>query len=170
MIKTLLLNSNHAVISFISYKKAMKLLMKGKVDIVSEWEDFICWASGKLKHPAILRLKYYINRKYSRFPFSRKAVFKRDKNECQYCGKFLKPGQPTLDHILPKSLGGTSTFMNCITACYACNNKKGNKTPDAANMKLISNPTIPIGYIHHITENDMWHNDWTQYFASDMKI
>jgi len=169
--KILLLNSTYEVLSFISERKALKLFFKGKVDVLSTWPDVeIYYGSGHIQFPATLRLKYYVKKNYAQLAFSRKAVFKRDRFSCQYCGKFLKSGQVTVDHVIPKSMGGASSFNNCVTSCYACNNRKGSRTPEQANMILRIRPAAPAGYLHYISESDSWHNDWNVFFGGHEKV
>lgn len=168
--KVLLLNSTYEILAFVSDRKALKLLVKGKVDIISNWPDEkLYYGSGYMYFPATLKLKYFVKKNYAKLIFSRKSVFKRDKFTCQYCGEVLKSGQVTVDHIIPKSIGGLSSFTNCTTSCYKCNNKKGSRTPEQANMTLMSKPDTPAGYIHHVSDNDHWHDDWDNFFGLDKK-
>lgn len=162
MPKSLLLNGNYDVLSFISEKKALKLFYKQKVDIVSEWpNEYITFISGHImKVPAILRLKYFVHKKFSNLPFSRRAVFKRDKYTCAYCQQYLKSDAATIDHIIPRVMGGTSSFTNCVAACFRCNTKKGARTPEQANMFPINKPIAPNGYVFFLSDNDKWHEDW----------
>jgi|ERR1700722_7088503 len=171
MKKVLLLNNTYEVLSFISERKAIKLVCKDKVDIVATWPDVQIRFGGKtVNFPSILRLRYYVRKKYSQLSFSRKAVFKRDRFTCQYCSKLLKSGQVTVDHVIPKSIGGQSSFTNCVTACYSCNNRKGSRTPEGASMELINKPVAPAGYMHYISENDHWHADWDKFFGGERKF
>jgi 5-methylcytosine-specific restriction endonuclease McrA len=78
---------------------------------------------------------------YKRIDLSRKNILKRDNHRCQYCGK--KTLDITIDHIMPKSRGGIDTWDNLVAACVRCNNRKGNRTPDEAGMKLLSKPRRP---------------------------
>lgn len=165
--KILLLNSNFEVLSFVCERKALKLFVKGKVDVLSTWPDIeIHYGSGHMSFPATLKLKYYVKKAYTQLAFSRKAVFKRDRFTCQYCGKLLKSGQMTVDHIIPKSLGGASSFNNCVASCYPCNSKKGSKTLDQVEMKLLIKPVVPSGYMHYISESDSWHDYWNIFFGA----
>lgn len=165
--KVLLLNNNWQVIAFISDRKAIKLFFKGKVDVISTWPNIhIHYGSGRIDFPATLKLKYYIKKNYSQLVFSRKAVFKRDNFSCQYCSKQLKSGQATVDHIIPRSAGGLSSFNNCVTACYNCNNKKGGRTPEQAHMTLLNKPSVPSGYLYYITEQDNWHESWNIFIGN----
>lgn len=169
--KVLLLNSTYEVLSFISERKAIKLLFKNKVDIISTYPDVkFRFYNDELEFPATLKLKYHIKRRFSNLAFSRKSVFKRDNLTCQYCQKKLRPGQATIDHIIPKCRGGISSFTNCITACYICNNRKGNKTLEQANMLILNKPTVPSGYLYYYSEQECWHDDWTMFFGEDRKL
>lgn len=167
--KTLLLNSTYEVLSFISAKKAFKLLCKNKTEVISNWDDVISWGSGKIKHPSILKLKYHVKRNYCMSNFSRKSVVKRDKSTCQYCNKKLTAAQTTIDHVIPKAHGGVTSFNNCVVSCIACNSRKADKTPEQANMLLLSKPTHPTFLISHdITDpQEYWHEDWTSFLSNN---
>jgi 5-methylcytosine-specific restriction endonuclease McrA len=88
--------------------------------------------------------------RYDRLPtrtvhFSRRNLYKRDGMTCQYCG--CKPGSEelTVDHVIPRSQGGGTTWDNCVLACVECNRKKANRTPEQARMKLAKKPKKPNG-------------------------
>lgn len=165
--KVLLLNGNYDVLDFLNERKAIKLLFKDKVEILSEWPNVIIFfSSGSINFPAILKLKYIVKRRFRPLIFSRNMVFKRDKYCCQYCGKYLTGNQATMDHIVPKSKGGTSSFANCITACYHCNNKKGNRTLEEAQMKPLSIPTIPVMHLCYLSNDDKWHQEWNSFIRA----
>lgn len=72
--------------------------------------------------------------------FSKRAILRRDRYACQYCGS---PYELTIDHVIPRSLGGGNGWTNCVTACYPCNHSKGDRTPEQAGMKLLSKPSRP---------------------------
>lgn len=74
---------------------------------------------------------------------SRRNIFERDGNHCQYCGKRNDQRDMTIDHVLPRSRGGNSTWENMVLACFNCNSRKGNKLPHEANMKLLTKPVKP---------------------------
>jgi 5-methylcytosine-specific restriction endonuclease McrA len=75
--------------------------------------------------------------------FSRRNVFKRDHNTCQYCG--VQPGSEelTIDHVVPRAQGGVSSWTNCVLACMACNKHKADRTPEQAKMRLRKPPVRP---------------------------
>jgi uncharacterized protein with PIN domain len=163
--KTLLLSASYEVLSFISERKVFKLICKDKVDVLSTWEDYIYWGSGKMQMPATLRLRKNINKYFYHNNFSRKVLVRRDKSRCQYCGTKLSAAQITIDHVIPKSQGGKTSFVNCVTSCQPCNWKKANRTPEQANMPILNVPLHPtfIGPSHESNECDSWHEDWDQY-------
>jgi hypothetical protein len=165
--KTLLLNYTDEIIAFIKEKKALRLVYKGKADVISVWDNIKFFVSSGVMHlPAVIKLKYYVYRKFSKkIVFSRLNVLKRDKYNCQYCGKALKSTQATIDHVLPKALGGQSTFENCVVACKKCNSKKSNKTLEESGMKLIKQPFIPNEHMHYMSVEDGWHETWSKYIT-----
>lgn len=171
MKKTLLLNANYEVNSFISEKRAFKLLYKEKVEIISSWNENISWISGKIQYPAILRLKNLFKRNFYNYNFSRNVLIKRDHSSCQYCLKKLSNSQITMDHVIPKVQGGGTSFNNCVVSCHFCNNRKGPRTPEQAGMKLLRKPTHPSFALHfsqhHITlPEETWHPDWDQFLKN----
>lgn len=91
--------------------------------------------------PSVIKLCEYRRIPYREVELSKKHIFLRDNNQCQYCG--TTKGLLTLDHIVPKSRGGESSWENLTTACFECNNKKGNRTPSEANMTLLTKPHKP---------------------------
>jgi uncharacterized protein with PIN domain len=163
--KILLLNASFEVLSFITDRKALKLVAKDKVEVISVWEEYIYFANGKWQLPAILRLKNHVRRNYFHSNFSRKALVKRDKNTCQYCNKGLSASQITIDHVLPRSQGGITSFVNCVVCCYDCNNKKADRTPEQANMPLARKPMPPsfTSMYHNIDVHEFWHDDWDDF-------
>lgn len=163
--KTLLLNSNYEVLSFINERRAFRLLCKDKVEVLGFWDEEVNWYDNKIYHPAVLRLKDQAKRFYYKRPtFSRHAIIKRDESCCLYCGIKLTAGQITIDHVLPKSMGGKTVFLNCVVSCLPCNNKKANRTPEQAGMILIKTPSYPTFSAQSvIAPNDCWHDDWNYF-------
>lgn len=160
MTRTLLLNNNFQIIAFITERKAIKLLLKEKVEVLSTWKGRkIYSANGYIEYPATLKMKYHITLNPTKLSFSRKLVLRRDNYTCSYCLAKNKTGSLTIDHIIPKSLGGENSFTNCVAACAACNRKKGNRTPEQAGMTLKIVPVIPSQYLCYFPEVD-WHDDW----------
>ncbi len=92
---------------------------------------------------SIIALKSKFKYKGRTPPFCNRNLFRRDLHTCAYCGKSSGDHELTKDHIKPQSRGGPTTWMNCVTACKKCNNKKDNRTPEEANMELIYVPYVP---------------------------
>lgn len=163
--KILLLDASYQVQQFIDIRKALKHIIKDKVEVISTWDDDILYGSGKMKYPATLRLKNTVKRNYFNSNFSRKAVVKRDRSSCQYCGKVLSAANITMDHVLPRAQGGGTSFLNCVVSCQPCNNKKGHQTPEQAGMPLLKKPQHPaftsLRYVVDSTE--FWHKDWDDF-------
>ena len=94
--------------------------------------------------------------------FSRKSVFLRDNNTCQYCGKQLLYNKLNIDHVLPRSQGGKSTWKNVVVSCIPCNSVKGDRTPIQAGMILIKNPVRPQ-YVQNKTRGEEIPKSWEQF-------
>ena len=127
----LLLNSDASPVSMlplsaISWQDAIKYIVLDKVSVLEWHEDWIVRsANWSTPVPAIIMLKEYYKKKgYVRF--SKYNVFLRDEFRCQYCGDHVEKRAATLDHVLPVSHGGRTTWENCTTACAKCNSSKGN--------------------------------------------
>lgn len=165
--KVLLLNHEYMPISFITERRAIKLLYNGKVEPIAFYEEEdIPNINGHKQLPAILRLGYPIHRNFYSSAYNRHAVFKRDQYCCQYCDRVLSHNQATIDHIIPKFLGGETTFTNCVVACKRCNTRKGNMTLSQAGMELLREPTIPhynSGIDFYQPKREEWHMDWNHY-------
>lgn len=111
-------------------------------------EDVLRSPKLTLKVPEVIGLTRY-NKSYSRCAkFSRRALFDRDNWTCMYCSKNypdnLDSDELSIEHILPRSMGGKSTWENCVVACTNCNRKKADRTPEQAGMKLLTIPKKPI--------------------------
>ncbi len=150
--------------AFINENKGLKLYFNDKVEIISTWDEKIHWASGSMKIPAIIRLKYYVKYVQRRSPFSRLAIFRRDRYCCQYCGVVLGEELLTVDHVLPKSRGGLKSWTNMVTSCKSCNTFKNNRTPEEAGIKLIQIPFMPeMKLKHSLPVIGEIHPDWHLY-------
>ena len=138
------LNATYEPMSIISWQDAVSLWFKDRVEIVEEYEDFdITSVSFTMKCPAVIRLVNYVRGDVRKSKYSRFSVFCRDNFTCQYCGD--QPGalKLNLDHVLPSSRGGKTSWENIVTSCIPCNAKKDDKTPKEAGMKLKRQPYKP---------------------------
>ncbi len=141
----LVLNQNYEPISVCDVKRAVVLTYLGKAEIIEKDSSSVRSISLSIPLPLVVRILVYISVPGKRIILSRKNIIKRDRNKCQYCG--VKDTAMTVDHIIPKNMGGEDTWENLICACVNCNNKKGNRTLEQANFILLNKPKKP----NHIT-------------------
>lgn len=136
-----LYNMSYQKIVDIDWKRAVVLLLNGKVSPCTEDEFLdISTSSGVFKLPLHIVLKKYVHIPYREVSTSRKNIFKRDDYTCQYCEIKLDSETATVDHVLPRCRGGKHEWQNVVTCCLKCNRKKGDKTPNEANMPLRKTP------------------------------
>jgi hypothetical protein len=161
MNNVLVLNSDYSPLNVTSLRKGFILVNKGKAEIIQKGEEDIVTTIGNFVRPVIIRLLNYIKFRPSQLKVSRKRIFKRDKYTCQYCGN---KKNLTLDHVMPRSRGGKNSWTNMVTCCSRCNSKKGNKTPEEANMRLITKPYEP--YVFSSVLFDDVENIWEDFKVS----
>lgn len=165
----LVLNRFYMAIRVVNVRRAVTLLYRGCAEVITieegsyanyefeAWcevsqifalekqpdEDYLIAPSFEIQVPRIVRLT-----RYDKFPrasvrFNRKNVFARDDHRCQYCGQSGPASQLSLDHVVPRSHGGKTTWENIVCSCLKCNSKKGGRTPSQASMRLLSQPAKP---------------------------
>jgi 5-methylcytosine-specific restriction endonuclease McrA len=167
MHRALLIDRNYMALSIIPWKKAVRLLVKGKAEPIETGNSTsVMTGSGAFSIPSIIRLVVTIPWKAhkSRMKFSRKNVMIRDNYLCQYCGIKLGKQGGTIDHVIPRARGGQTTYSNCVASCKSCNNKKADKTLEQVGFKLREKPKRP-GFItlykHYLKEYSP--EEWTDY-------
>lgn len=144
------MNQNYEPISICNVRKAIILLFLGKAELIETKDGRIIRSQNyRMPFPSIIRLGVYVRIVHKRVILSRKNIMRRDGYKCQYCG--ASGGNLTIDHVIPKSQGGEDTWENLVTACVSCNNKKNDRRPEEANMKLLKQPRKPnhITFIKH---------------------
>ncbi len=166
----LVLNKNYVIINVVKAWRALSLLKRGRAEVVyvedgyyksyslDSWfaiselriaegirddESIITGTEQKIVVPRIIRTIVYDKIPIRGVVLTRRNIYLRDCNFCQYCGKHFAPSELNLEHVLPKSRGGTTTWTNVVCSCIKCNSKKGDKTPAEAGMKLIRKPFMP---------------------------
>ncbi|MFA3781888.1 HNH endonuclease [Melioribacteraceae bacterium 4301-Me] len=117
-------------------------MVLGKAELVAN-NDHKKVRSVKVSYPwpSVIRLNEYVRLPFQKIILTRRNILKRDGHRCAYCGRGDLP--LTIDHIIPKSKGGDESWENLVAACIVCNNKKGDRTPEEANMKLLIKPYTP---------------------------
>ena len=121
----------------------MIMLSLEKVEVIEEYDDEVRTVSLSIKRPSVVRLVKYVRSNERKLKFCRRNIYLRDKHVCQYCGKKFKPAKLTYDHVVPKALGGKTSWDNVVTACNDCNQKKGDRIPRQAGMSLMKKPRKP---------------------------
>ncbi|MGL4554885.1 MAG: HNH endonuclease [Gemmataceae bacterium] len=166
----LVLNKLFMAIHIISVRRAFCLLAKDLAEVVSleegqfttydfptwrevsefrsknfrqEDDDWVRTISTEIQVPRVIRLTGYDRLPKQTVKFNRRNIFARDNNQCQYCGKKFPTSELSLDHVVPRSQNGASTWENIVCACVNCNVRKGGRTPVEASMRLIRKPEKP---------------------------
>lgn len=140
---TLLLDLGYRPVKVIPWQRALCMHFVGKVEVLCAHEWNVHSVKLSYPAPAVVRL---LRRQVTRplhVRFSRENVYLRDGHKCQYCGIRCGPRELTLDHVVPRSRGGKTTWKNVVTACVACNRKKGRDSPEQAGMRLRCVPAKP---------------------------
>ncbi len=166
--KVLLLNQNYEPLTVCSARRAVVLLFQGKAEMLAPADGLrIHTVSTSYSLPSVVRLWKYRKVPFKRIMLTRKNIMMRDNNRCQYCG--TTKGPMSVDHIIPKTMGGKDTWHNLVCACSRCNNKKGNRTPEQAGMKLLRKPTRP-SYITFIQRHYGIADQWRPYLFLDPSL
>ena len=143
----LVLNADYRPLSYYplslwTWQDAIKAAWLDRVDIVAEYDEVVRSPSTAIRIPSVVVLKDYV-KPQKRVAFTRFNLFLRDEFRCQYCGA---KGDLTFDHVVPRRLGGKTTWENITTACAPCNMKKGGRTPRQAQMTLHRDPIRPTSW------------------------
>jgi 5-methylcytosine-specific restriction endonuclease McrA len=141
--RTLLLTAWYFPVRVLRWEDAVKMIYENTVDVVAEYDEDLRSPSVTWKMPAVVRLRRNVGDRKRAVKFSRMNVYQRDHFTCQYCAKKFRWGELTYDHLVPRSRGGRTNFLNIVTACKPCNAQKGNLTCDEAGMFPITEPAQP---------------------------
>jgi 5-methylcytosine-specific restriction endonuclease McrA len=174
----LILNADYRPLSYFplslwSWQDAIKAIFRGTVTVVSEYERFVRSPAHEIKLPSVLALKEYIAPQ--QYPaFTRFNVFLRDEFLCQYCGVPHKTNDLTFDHLIPRALGGRTSWDNIVAACRSCNTTKGHKLPKECGMYPRVNPKQPT--IYELQERgrkfppNFLHESWGDFLYWDAEL
>lgn len=159
--RVLVLNASYEPLQLISVRRAVVLLLQEKAELIEAATQQLRARAIVFDVPLVIRLVRYIRiPRRLKLPCSRRGVFARDRETCQYCG--IQPGrtQLTMDHVVPRSQGGATTWDNVVTACRDCNHRKGGRTPEQANMQLMITPRQPqyvaFALLGELERHDVW--------------
>ena len=162
MSQVLVLNASYEPLNITSWRRAMVMMIKGKAERLEEDPSRIIRQNTML--PTVIRLRQFVRVPFRELPLTRRHILQRDNHCCQYCGH--NGDNLSIDHVIPRSRGGSHSWENVATACLSCNVFKGNKTPQEANMLLTKSPRRPLSSlsfeaIKHI--NSGKHKEWSKY-------
>ncbi len=159
----LVLNGSYEAINICNARRAVVLVLRGLAQSIENSDFYVNSPSFKMPVPEVIRLNSYINIPYKDVAFCRKNILFRDRFTCQYCNNKFPPDELTIDHIIPLSRGGADEWKNVVAACKRCNTVKGRRTPEEANMPLLSGPKKPHPMLflhlvrHHGRSRPVWH-------------
>jgi 5-methylcytosine-specific restriction endonuclease McrA len=137
----LVLNASYEPINICGARRALVLVLKGIARTEEEHGLTLHAQRSRIAMPSVIRLLEYRRIPHQTRALSRKNILLRDRNTCQYCGVLFAPGDLTLDHVVPRSRGGNSTWENLVACCHACNRRKGNRMlTEIEDMMLLREP------------------------------
>jgi 5-methylcytosine-specific restriction endonuclease McrA len=157
----LVLNATYEPISVVSTRRAVILLLKEKAELIEAAEAELRAENFTIRMPLVIRLVYFVRIPYKvSLPVTRRTVLARDRYTCQYCGRQPARKDLTVDHVLPRSRGGRTTWENVVAACQRCNGHKGNRTPEEAGMWVLSHPARPryvaLALVEGVDARQVW--------------
>jgi len=179
----LVLNRSYQPIHVTSVRRAFALLYQGiarAIDREYRLFDFHSWSAlaadthpdtvgtvnCRIRVPRVIVLLACEHLPRARVRFSRHNIYLRDGNRCQYCGRGFQRAELNLDHVIPRSRGGITTWENVVCSCVACNLRKGGRTPDEAGMKLLRAPARPKwSPFHRLGSKRPSHQEWGPFLA-----
>lgn len=140
--RVLVLNASFEPINVCTVRRAIVLILKEKAEVIDEHELEVHAERLSMTRPSVIRLRAYVRIPYQSFrrKITRRAVFARDGWECQYCGR---RGSLTMDHVIPRSKGGDTSWENVVACCAGCNRRKGDRSVSQSGMKLRTRPRAP---------------------------
>jgi len=158
----LVLNLNFEPLGVCTLKRAMGLIVMGKAEVLVNGRGYVRTPSCALPRPSVLRLAHLVRRPHPRVKLVKKEIFRRDGYRCQYCGR--RTSRLTIDHVVPRRLGGKHRWDNVVSACPSCNRKKGGKNLEATSMQLLRPPREPLPTaLYRFDQYLQDNNDWRQF-------
>jgi 5-methylcytosine-specific restriction endonuclease McrA len=136
----LVLNASYEPINICAARRALVLVLKGVAKAEEHTPLTIHASRETMRLPSVIRLLEYRRIPHQTRALSRKNILMRDRYTCQYCLRSSPAIELTLDHVVPRSRAGETTWENLVACCHQCNNRKGNRTPDESGMKLVRAP------------------------------
>jgi 5-methylcytosine-specific restriction endonuclease McrA len=160
MARALVLNASYEPLCVVPTKRALVLVLDEKAELVSSTERSFHSEKATFPEPSVVRLSRYVKVPYrARVALNRRAVFARDGHTCQYCGEAAE----NIDHVVPRSRGGTHTWDNVVAACRPCNARKEDRLPHEIGFALRRPPSVPRERVWIVVASGGMRPDWQPY-------
>jgi len=158
----LILNVNYEPLNICNTKRALSLIFDGKAEIILNGLGKIRSATAEFDIPSVIKLGYMVKRPRLHVSLTKREILRRDNFTCQYCGR--KSQSLTVDHVVPRRLGGQHVWKNVVAACPPCNRRKGGQTHEKANMQLRNLPIVPsASAAYRFGQHLHTHEEWEQF-------
>ena len=163
MTQSLVLNASYEPLCVVSSRRALMLIIDEKAELLHATERLFRAAHIAFAEPSVVRLWHYVKVPYqARISLNRRAVFARDDHRCQYCGASAE----NIDHVIPKSRGGSHSWENVVASCRPCNSRKRDRSPEESGMRLHRAPTAPRQRTWILVASGAIRSDWEQYLIT----
>lgn len=167
--RVLVLNASYEPINVCTVRRAIVLIIKDKADVLDEHDVALHSEKSSITRPSVIRLRTYVRIPYHSYrrKITRRAVFARDRWECQYCGR---RGSLTMDHVVPRSKGGETSWENVVACCASCNRRKGDRSVSQSGMKLRTHPMAPHATIFIHVASPTIPTQWLPYVPASPAV
>lgn len=159
-------------LSLFNWEDAIKAVVKGSHVVVAEYDQVVRSPSIEMRLPSVIALREYV-KPPARVAFTRFNVFLRDRFTCQYCGEQHLHGL-TFDHVVPRSLGGQTSWENVTSSCSPCNLRKGNMTVAQSKMRPRKTPFEPDKFELMASQKlfppNFLHETWRDFLYWDVEL
>jgi 5-methylcytosine-specific restriction endonuclease McrA len=161
-VRTLVLNAGYEPLAVVSFRRALVLVLAGKATVIADGDPPVVGGTLTLPRPSVILLARYVRAPHGRgVPVSRRGVLRRDAHRCAYCAGHAT----TVDHVLPRSRGGSDTWENLVACCVRCNNAKGDRTLEEKGWHLRVKPYAPRGAAWVVRGADVRDPLWEVYLG-----
>ena len=162
MSRALVLNASFEPLCVVSARRALLLVLDAKAELLHGTGRHFRSERAAFPEPSVVRLDHYIKVPYqTRIALNRRAVFARDGHRCQYCGSAAE----NIDHVIPRSRGGSHAWDNVVAACRRCNTRKRDRLLEESGMKLRHTPSVPRERAWMLVASGLVRPDWEPYLG-----
>ena len=167
MSRALILNATYEPLCAVPSRRALVLVLAAKAELLHSTGVEFRSERVSVAEPSVVRLTYFVKVPFqARIGLSRRAVFARDGHRCQYCGGAAE----NIDHVVPRSRGGTHTWDNVVAACRPCNNRKQDRLLHESGLSLRQLPAVPRDRFWALAVTGVVHPDWEPYLSQSASL